>query len=295
VCVALAGCTSPPPPKLITSLYNAIDVHADAGTLTFETTTGHVVRMPADDPSQAVVLGDFGCDGLEVDATSAYFFGAKHDDSTCDLLSVPLAGGTPVVLADNIGPGLLAVGPTQIIVDNYVQLFSIPLAGGTPVKIGAEIPSTLAFDNLAIDGTSIYDTTHIRHERLEGSCEQRSFDGLVIASGDCPTNGHLAAHDGTMYITQGCIQDMSCSALYTFTPADQVQHEIAHSDSEFLWKPRVYGEHLYWGDGMRIIRASLAGGDQTVIAESSETVHDLAVDDTDVYFATDIALYRVPN
>lgn len=301
VCVALAGCTSPPTGKLITSLYEVSDLHADGGMLTFETSTGHVVRMPATDPSQAVVLGDTGCAGLALDATSVYFFGPKHPDKTCDLLSVPLTGGAPVTLAANLGPGLLALGPTQVIVDDFAQLFSVPLTGGAPTPIGDPAPSDQAIDNVVVDGTTIYDTMHLRDERLDGTCEQRSLDGTLVATDTCPTNGRIAIHAGTFYLGQGCIQDQVCGSIYTFSLADHVQHLLAHSDAHDLWQPIVHGDHLYWGEtnhtgnDTQIVRANLDGGAQTVIAETTETAYDFAVDDSELYLATDIALYRTPD
>lgn len=291
--MALAGCASPPSPELITTLYVAHDLNAQAGTLTFETSTGHVVRMPADDPSQALIVSDTGCSGLRLDATSAYFFGPKHDDGTCDLLSASLAGGVPMTLAGSAGPGELAIGPTQIITNNGTQLFSLPISGGMPTPIGAPAPSDRVIVHLAIDGTRIYDTMHIRYERLDGWCEQRSLDGSVLTNLACPTDSDIAVVNGTFYFAQACIQDMLCGALYTFTLAG-TQREIAHSDHG-IYALHAHGKHLYWAESTRITRANLDGGDQTVLYEGSEIVNDLAVDDSDLYFATDMALYRTRN
>lgn len=288
MCVALAGCASPPAPELITSLYVAHDLNAQMGTLTFETSTGHVVRMPADDPSQAMVLGETGCAGLRVTDTSFYYFGPKHDDGTCDLL----AGTT--TLATNLGPGAFDVGATFVVAARARQVVTIPLSGGAPVAVGAAVDPSLYVANVAIDGTNVYDLTHVMSERLDSTCEQRPLDGSPTISDECPGNGDLAVVGGVFYLTARCIQDNTCGSLYTFSLGGTPK-VLAHSDTQFIEALHVHGSHLYWAEGQSIIRANLDGGDQTVLTEGSEIVNDLVVDDTDVYFATDIALYRTHN
>ena len=291
VCVALAGCTSSAPSgKLITDLYVAGDLHAQAGVLTFETTTKHVVRMPADDPSQATILGDWGVPGLRVDDTTFYYYGPLHDDGTADLL----AGSPPVTLAANLMPGVFDVGTTSVVASNGSQIVTIPLAGGAPVAVGPPVDPTLGILGVAIDGTNVYDVTHIKYEQLYGSCEQRPLDGSPSASNECPANLDLAVIAGTFYLTESCIQDTACGYLYTFTSIGQVKKLIAQSDSDYLYGLHVHGDHLYWITHNGIVQANLDGTDQTVIAQSKDAIRDYAVDDTDVYYATDIGLYRVP-
>lgn len=288
----LAACASSPAPELITSLYVAHDLQAQDGALYLETSTGHVVRISGTGPGD--VLYDTGCPGLKLEATSIYFYGPQHDDGTCDLMSAPLAGGSPTTLVASFGPAGFAVNAAQLTAEHATQLFSIPRGGGSAAMIGDAGSADLAIDNLAVDDTSIYDTTHIRAERLEGFCEQRKLDGTLVARAACPTNGRMTVADGTFYLQQACIQDMVCGAIYAFSFSGP-QHEITHRENEFLYAVRAHGHHLYWAEGPRIVRANLDGGDPTVIYEGSDDVGDLAVDDTDVYFTTNIALYRTRN
>lgn len=288
--MALIGCASPPAPKVITSLYVAGELHAQDGVLTFETTTHHVVRMPADDPSQAVMLGEWGVPGLRVDDTTFYYYGPTHDDGTADLL----AGSPPVTLAANLVPGVFDVGPTSVVASNGAQIVTIPLGGGAPVAVGPAVDANLGILGVAIDGANVYDVTHIMNEQLYGRCEQRPLDGSPSSSNECPANLDLAVVAGTFYLTQSCIQDTACGSLYTFTSIGQVKRLIAHSDSDYLYGLHVHGQHLYWITNNEIVQANVDGTGQTVIAQSPEAIRDYAVDDSDVYFATDIALYRAP-
>jgi hypothetical protein len=87
---------------------------------------------------------------------------------------------------------------------------------------------------------------------------------------------------------------LTCATLYTFE-LPTTQQVFAHASSDGIYALHAHGQYLYWAEGPRIVRANLDGGDRTVLYEGSQPINDLSVDDTDVYFATDIALYRTPG
>ena len=105
---------------------------------------------------------DIGAGGepnvIAVDSTSVYYSASpSHGSSSASqVLSVPLGGGTPTVLASDpeaLGISSIAIDATRVYyVTNNALIKSVPLTGGSPVTL----TTTGSLSGFAVDATNAY-------------------------------------------------------------------------------------------------------------------------------------------
>ena len=99
---------------------------------------------------------------LAVDATSVYWTNHGSGQFTSDgsVMSVPIAGGTPVTLAPGrVAPGGIAVDASNVYWTEYGgngkalgAVMAVPLAGGNPTSL---VPARTDPGSLVVDATNV--------------------------------------------------------------------------------------------------------------------------------------------
>jgi hypothetical protein len=235
--------------------------------------------------------------------------GACTSNADGAVLSAPLAGGTPTVVAGGQrAPVSLAVDASNVyFVDEGSAVFESTIADGTVVQVpvGGGAPTTLAGGlfypgALAVDGASVYWTIP-GAQGVSGSVLKVPIGGgavTTLASGwpswDLQTGGStipdLIAVDATsVYWVTGNIDGAGAKIMKVPTGGG-TPSTLGSVQSEFTTLA-VDATTLYWTDGNSFVRLPLPGGSPTSFAQGEAPLEPggIALDATTIYWTDPMA------
>jgi hypothetical protein len=257
---------------------------------------------------QATLLASFSSSmysvySFQIDATNAYALvdNINGDDSTT-VMKVPLAGGTPVTLANDpqyatalaVSPGALYwVDPSgpQSEVDassNSTGLvMSVPLVGGNAAPVATEqaFPS-----NIAVDSSGVYWVNQSVCNAFP--CQSTVGTVVMLATGSTTpvTLATLPAQPGAMALdatnvywgtNDGRVMTIAKSATGGGTATTLAYYETN------VGSLVVAGGNVYWTTGTGdIMKTPVTGGATTAVLVSSDEIASLATDGTSLYWVT---------
>jgi hypothetical protein len=229
---------------------------------------------------------------LAVDGSHVYF--VTYSGGT--VARVPVAGGTPVVLAsDQIIPTDIAIDATSVYWairgDDHTQasIMKVPLAGGQPQRLAVSEYEPI---DLAVDGTNVYWAASGRVMRvpLAGGTPAT----LALTQGSPLA---VALRGDTLYFTS-YFGLASIDGVFAVARAGGNVSPLALDQSGPLGIA-VDMTHVYWinsygpqGLGM-IAKAPLTGGAPTMLATHLDEPLEIVVDATSVYFTTRTAIMKL--
>lgn len=221
---------------------------------------------------------------LAVDATTVYWAERNIGAFTGRVLSIPLEGGPPTVLASgSMDPVGIAVDDANVYwtdtADPDGQVMKLPKSGGAPTALATEQPWA---HGIAIDAANIYWTNTV-------SMDQGSVNTMPIGGG-APTT--LAAQQDSPHsiaVAGGSVFWATLVGVMR-VPIGGGSATVA-ADGAFPGALTADGTHLYWANsgypGGKIMKLPLAGGDAIeLVPTSHDSVVGVAVDDTSVYWTT---------
>jgi hypothetical protein len=222
---------------------------------------GSTLYSMAKDGSDLVTLATaVSVPNLAVDAESVYY-------GTATIEKVPLAGGTPTLLATpSSSAGAIAIDSTDVYWVEYASVNKVPIAGGsvTVLTMTPVNPTTIAVDTNRVYYGYSYD---VYTTPLSGGSMTRidSASSTVV---------DIALNAGVLFVAAGGIRAISLNegTAETLVTAS-VQRLVVDADN------------VYFFSGSSLSKVPRGGGDVTVLAVDSSP-RDLAVDDTNVYWTS---------
>ena len=240
---------------------------------------------------------------MAIDATSAYFV-VEDPNAGEDVVQVPLAGGSAIVLATNandFGGGFAlddsdlywpdfgngGKGPDGGATTPDGEVMRVPLTGGTA---SAVVTGTSA-SAVAVDDANVYWS-----DLLAGTLSAVPKGGgaaTVLASGQSGVQEIALDATQVYWLTN---DSAGIAWLRTVpksggTPTKLAEYEC--TGRSFA----LHGGFVYWTCGGNVMRTPVAGGATTTLAlEQASFEGQLAVDDTAVYWATvDGTVVKLPS
>lgn len=213
---------------------------------------------------------------IAVDATHLYW------TETGKVVSIPLAGGTPVVLATGGLPGALAIDGSFVYFAERNSpnqaIKRVPLGGGTVTTL-ASLPGVSPVD-LAINATHLYYISNTSAGPNTGAVVKIPLAGgapITLASSQ-PNPQAIAIDGSNVYWTGG---DLMTLALTGGTPTSLFTG--LGSNSFGLTSD---GSSVFWTNstGGKLSKGAAAGTSLIVLASSQPTPAALAMDATTIYW-----------
>ncbi len=282
---------------------------------------GGTVKKVAKEGGTPIVIasGQVSPTSIAIDANDVYWTnsgtsscssvtGACTSNADGTIMSVPLAGGTPTVVAGGQRtPVSIAVDAVNAyFVDEGTGVYNSPDTDGSVMKvpIGGGTPTALATGlsypgALAIDATSVYWT--VLNPDLTGTLMKVAIAGGAVTTlatgwwgweiqtGD-GTIPQLIAADGTsVYWVTGNINGAKAQIMKVATSGGPTT-SLSSIQSEFTTLA-LDATHLYWTDGGNFLSLLTAGGVPTTFAtgEAPQEPGGLALDATNVYWTDGIS------
>jgi hypothetical protein len=218
--------------------------------------------------------------GIAVGGTNVYWVTGASAGSRGAIMTVPVVGGTPTVVAPQSGD------PAHLVVDasnaywtemNQGAVLRVPLSGGSPATVAsAMLPSAIALDDTAVvwlGGQGVY------------AAPKTGGSAVALASSLplFPTNG-LAVNATDVYVNAGAPSEL---AGVDAVPVGGGAFRIVYGGqfSAGGGPIAVDATRVYWSEPTGVVYAgSLGGGNATVLATGQDNVDAIAVDDTAVYW-----------
>jgi hypothetical protein len=205
-----------------------------------------------------------------------------------DIMSVPIGGGTPVVVTSGVGCAL-AVDATNLYWTGDSTIMKAPLGGGSPVTLasGQSLPSYLA----VTDGTVYWINYGTAPNYTNGTAMKVPAAGgtvTQIAASGISQPESMAASALNVYWTNynsGALMQVPVGGgAPTEAASGNVPYGIATDTANVYWSDFYSG---------LIVELPLAGGTAVTLASDAGDASSLAVDATSVYWVTSDALGKV--
>lgn len=317
VALSLIGCSGAGPTTLATGQREPWGIAVQGAFVYWVNRGGTVMRVPTGGGTPTVLAaGQANPSSIAVDANRVYWTnagaqtcmsqtgacGANPDGS---VMSMPLAGGTPTLLAGGLcGPDSIAVDAVNVYVTDAGngRIAKLPIAGGTPTTLAS---GQFLVGSLAVDATSVY-WTAFDLSGLQGSVMQVPITGGVptaIASGWAPvlygtpcgtTATTLAAEGASVYWSAGSMAtgvnpvppSLMKIAVDGGTPIAIAA--MAELGEEGVGTIAVDTTSAYWTNG-EFFKVPIGGGAATTIAMFDEGIEaqtgSYAMDGQNLYWA----------
>jgi hypothetical protein len=261
-------------------------------------------------PPVTLVGGQTNPGAIALDSTYVYWV---DDTDAGSLMRIPKANGHPTTLAQGLDhPYALAVDSTSVYFTTYAQLLKVPIAGGTPTVLATETANAVALSgstlvvgsadiqafDLAGDPTIILLGTGQNDPRAVAADSRNAYwitTAGVVASAPIATGGMktLASGQGGYY---GIAVDAS-NVYFTNSYAGTVASvPIGGGGVTTLatgqTNPQaiaVAGGYVYWANATNagsIMKVGIAAGAPTTVAANQANPTGIAVDDAYVYWTT---------
>jgi hypothetical protein len=206
------------------------------------------------------------------------------------LLRVPVSGGTPTeltTLPDR--PRAMAASGSQIYLVDETALRSVPLAGGAPTVLVDDVISGV--DLSATDGAVVWSETVCCAHGQKGRVRKLDLDGGGVATlaQDVDAPGGLTAAGGWVYWAEGGVIGLTEGAgRLAATPltGDAVT-SLAQGVAQPLPMMAADGAHLYFADRFRIKSVSIASGVPETLATGDFYISGITSDGERVYWTED--------
>lgn len=244
--------TSPTPWAIAVDASNVY--WAEAGCV-YDDTACAILEAPLSGgaPTTLVASQQFAIADLAVTASHVYWLDSPvGTGGTARVMSLPLGGGTPVMLAAFEGaPRSIAVDSASVYwtaQGSVAAVSKVPLTGGSPVVVTSPADNTSDVGGVAVDATNVYWTATVRTNEQQGIASNDLM--MVPKAGGVSTT--LASHD----------QDN-----------DQTSSDLV-----------VDGSNVYWPRQDAIVRVPAGGGQAVTLAQGQCTASAVVVDATSTYW-----------
>jgi hypothetical protein len=256
----------------------AIDATSVYWTDCGDPTGGTVQKVSKTDGAIVTLASGDVLSGITVEGSNVYWV-ARTADESGEIKTVPVAGGTPTVVAAQSG------APSHIVADaSYVYwgelngggVMKAPLGGGAATMVA---PATSAFQ-IALGDTAVFwmDAPGLMTAPKTGGASMSLASAFVPS----PTAG-LAVSATTVYFSAGARNGSGVSDVPIgggpVTP-------VAGTPASIGGGPvAIDATRVYWADmSGAVYAAPLSGGTATLLATGQDNVDAIAVDDSAVYW-----------
>ncbi len=241
---------------------------------------GQVQKVPkAGGPVVPLASGN-RLSGIAVDGANVYWVAGTADASSGAIMTVPIAGGTPTVVAPESGaPAHIAVDASYVYWGELNQgaVMRAPLGGGMPMTVASAVGPF----QIALGDTAVF------WMEPQGLMTAPKAGGMALAltrpSPTLPTDG-LAVNATTVYFTGG---PPDGQPGVSEVPVGGGPTAIVSEDPSLPGGGPIALDQarVYWADmSGSVYAAPLAGGPPILLATGQDNVDAIAVDDAAVYW-----------
>jgi hypothetical protein len=225
----------------------------------------------------ALVSGVKAADGIAVDRSRVYFCGLGPD--AVELMSVPLGGGQPSVVATGFTNDPIALGPRGVYGSGAGRILAAPLAGGAASPVvpdGTLDPSSFETYGIAVDDQSVYwtmfmDPTSVMKAPIGGGA------ATTLASTAGAGFGLAVDADSIYFATGQGVMKVPLAGGTTTMLSSSPAAGIAIDDAY------VYFTNFNTGPGA-VKKVAKSGGATITLATGQLLPWGIAVDATSVYW-----------
>ena len=234
--------------------------------------------------SSGSITGNLLLDGNDAIVTS-FVFPAGYQ-----LLRVPVSGGTPAELTTLPNrPSAMAASGSQIYLVDEAALRSVPLAGGAPAVVVDDVISGV--DLSVTDGAVVWSETVCCAHGQRGRVRKLDLEGGAVTTlaQDVDAPGGLTAGGGWVYWAEGGVIGLAeGTGRLAATPlTGGAVTTLAQGVAQPLPMMAADGSRLYFADRFRIKSVSIAGGVPETLATGDFYVSGIASDGERVYWTED--------
>jgi hypothetical protein len=258
----------------------AIDATSVYWTDCGDPTGGYVRKVPKAGGGLVTLATGDRLSGIAVEGTNVYWVASNSTASSGTIMTVPVTGGTPTVVAAQSGaPAHIAVDASYVYWGELMlgNVMRAPLGGGTPTAVAA---TSSGIFQIALGDTAVFWLAGM------GLMTAPKAGGVAVALTPpfppIPTDG-LAVNATTVYINAG---NRSGAPGILEVPIQGASFDAGSLFPGIGGGPiAIDAKRAYWADmSGSVYGASLAGGAAILLATGQNNVDAIAVDDVAVYW-----------